>query len=66
MKLQKLTSIYDGRHEWRLIISQSELETVKLQTGDRMLFQECESSDRISDKLLALETLVRRIEGRVP
>ena len=39
-----------------------ELECAELKDFDRALFRECEKSNSIADKFLALETLVRRIE----
>lgn len=58
MTLQTSTDPQNGNWDWRLTISAKELQTVVLQVGDRLLFKECDKSERISDKLLALETLV--------
>lgn len=43
-------------------ITSQDLEEARLTAFDRRLIHECEGSSRVSDKLLALETLARRIE----
>lgn len=43
-----------------------ELLHVKLYPCDRLLFDECEKSNKVSDKLLALELIARRIEEIKP
>jgi hypothetical protein len=35
---------------------------LKLKEDDRLLLEECSNSDKISDKLLALELIARKIE----
>lgn len=45
-----------------LEIEGSEFESVELTGLDRALFRECEKSNTIADKFLALETLIRRLE----
>jgi len=39
-----------------------EIRCAKLTDFDRALFRECEESSSVADKLLALETMARRIE----
>jgi len=50
------------RKIYKLEIDNFELYKVSFYSHDRLLFDECEKSDKISDKLLALEKVVRRIE----
>jgi len=45
-----------------LVIEGFELRSVRFTDFDRALFRECEDSESIADKLLALETVARRIE----
>lgn len=47
---------------YTLKVRGDELVTATLFPFDRRLIAECEASDKISDKLLALETIVRRVE----
>ena len=46
----------------QLKLDASDLVMAKLTPHDRMLLSECENSSAISDKLLALETIARRVE----
>ena len=48
---------------YRLVIPDIELVRCKLYQHDWLLLNECEQSGLISDKLLGLETIARRIEG---
>lgn len=45
-----------------LRINSMDLSCPLLTSWDRCLLQECEESDSLADKLLALETIVRRNE----
>lgn len=45
-----------------IIILDEELVRVKETCFDRLLYEECHESDKLSDKLLALEHLTRLIE----
>lgn len=45
-----------------LEIEAGDMLNVELSQTDRALLRECEQSGSISDKLLALETITRRIE----
>ena len=47
---------------YKLTISNRDMMVVGFQPFDRLLLTECEESSKISDKLLALETIARRIE----
>jgi hypothetical protein len=49
-------------HVYHLEISDVEFVLMRLDNFDTLLLKECEGSDSIADKLLALETLARRIE----
>lgn len=51
-----------GNIEYKLAIEPNNIICAKFTKFDYWLFEDCESSDKISDKLLALETLARRIE----
>lgn len=48
--------------EYKLTITGGDMAAVELLGFDKLLLRECETSGKISDKLLALETLARRIE----
>lgn len=50
----------------RLEIDGSEYMRASLTSFDHALIQDCETSDKLSDRLLALETIVRRIEESAP
>lgn len=48
-----------------LVITRSDLTKVDLTEFDRALIAECEKSDLISDRLLVLEMLARKLEPKV-
>ena len=48
---------------FRIKLTQLDLKTAKLDSWDRFLLDECDESEKISDKLLALEMLARKIEA---
>lgn len=50
------------RRVFVLEIHESELIRVPLTAADRLVLQDCESSDSVADKLLALELIARKIE----
>jgi hypothetical protein len=62
MKLVIQRSDYDLKLQVLLEIEGHEYSRAKLTAFDRLLLDDCEGSDKASDKLLALETIVRRIE----
>jgi hypothetical protein len=62
MTLQKLREITTNETLYYLRISDCELVMAELDTFDIMLIRECDTSASVADKLLALETIVRRIE----
>ena len=47
---------------YRLTLCKSDLIFVNLDPIDRALIHECEASNSVADKLLALECITRRIE----
>lgn len=51
-----------GDYSVSLTLTEEELESIKCTGFDRALFKECEESNSIADKLLALEAVVRKIE----
>lgn len=51
---------------YQLRIEDHELEFAPLDTFDLLLLKECGTSSAISDKLLALKTIARRIEETKP
>jgi hypothetical protein len=54
---------YDDTLRVVLVLEGSrEIKPMNLTHFDRVLIHDCEDSDKASDKLLALETIVRRIE----
>jgi hypothetical protein len=59
-----MTEILDrDERVYTLRITNDELVRARLQPFDRLLIADCEGKDStISDKLLALETIARRIE----
>ena len=62
MKFEANTDTETGDRTFTLRISSIDLRDVNLTNFDALLLSECEKSPKISDKVLALETLVRRIE----
>lgn len=62
MKLEEWRDPATGDFHMMLKIDQLEIMCAKLTDFDRALFRECEESKSIADKLLALETMARRIE----
>jgi len=63
--LQKTTDPSTGEDIFDLRIKISKLDVIKMvqfDLLDKLLLKECEASESCADKLLALETLVRRIE----
>jgi hypothetical protein len=62
MKLQKIELVSKDETEWLLTIPHHFLVAVKLDAFDYKLLHECEGSGKISDTLLALEMLTRKIE----
>ena len=65
MKLTNIKDIENLQTIYRLSITHTEFAQVSFNDFDRLLIDECETSDRVSDKLLALEMIARRIESRI-
>ena len=63
MKLTCIEDIENRQTIYNLSVSDAEFIRAYLDNFDRLLIDECEKSDKISDKLLALETITRRIES---
>ena len=62
----KLTCVRDEMKKqtvYALNISEAEFVRAYYDSFDRLLIDECEISDKVSDKLLALEVVARRIES---
>lgn len=57
---------YDDKITVRLEIACGEYVRASLDHFDRLLIRDCEGSEKVSDHLLALETIVRRIEESAP
>lgn len=53
---------HNQKTHYLITIEDSELAQIPLDEFDRELLRECEISDHVSDKLLALEALSRKIE----
>ena len=62
MKLTKTNYAESDEIEFRLKINGSELMQIKFNKFDYALIDECEKSSTISDTLLALEMIARKIE----
>lgn len=62
MELVYYTDKIKGVSHYNLTVPDGDLAKMKLHDFDRLLLVECEKSKKVSDKLLALETIVRRIE----
>jgi hypothetical protein len=63
MKLIVDTSIETLETTYTLKITHSDMEKARIKPYDQVLFDDCNGEDAtISDKLLALETLARRVE----
>ena len=60
MRLRRERTL-DGQR-WTLDITDYDMQSVPLDKFDHLLLQECSGSDAISDALLALETMARRLE----
>lgn len=66
MIFQMTEDLANGERTYTLKVNDYELLMATLERYDRMFIAECESSGRVSDKLLALETIARRIEENAP
>ena len=62
MIFQMVDNMERDERTYTLKLCMGELIAGTLYEFDRRLIAECEASDKVSDKLLALETIVRRIE----
>lgn len=61
-ELQKKQTLEGDVLEFHLKIYPLDMMKVQLDSFDRLLLKDCGASESCADKLLALETLVRRIE----
>ncbi len=64
LEFTKETSLQHRDTTYILRITDLVLEDVKLYFQDHQLIRECEKSKKISDKLLMLEMIVRRVEDQ--
>jgi len=64
MQLKQIDNLERGSRIYNLEITDDDLRLVNLLKVDELLIEECEKSEKISDKLLALETIARRIEEK--
>jgi len=62
MKMEVTSDLDNMTIRYTITISGSDWAKAKFYPMDRVLLDECERSERLSDKLLGLETIVRRIE----
>ncbi len=62
MEISTVHNLYNGKQIFQLTILDDELVTLKLYPCDNLLLKKCELSNKISDKLLALERIAMRIE----
>lgn len=62
MKLEYYEDIETNEIRINIIIYLSDFLEVELDNFDRFLLKECNKSNKISDKLLALETIARKLE----
>ena len=64
MKLSKYKLISEDSTRWLLEFTNQEFVVNELSWFDRALLAECDKSNSIADKLLALETIARKIEDK--
>ncbi len=62
MMLEKWRDPANQQDVFQIKIRDSDYVLAELQPFDRLLIKECEKSQLVSDKLLALETIIRRME----
>ena len=62
MKFEVTQDLGSLEQRYLITISYNEWVEAKFHSMDKTLFEECDKSEKVSDKLLGLETLVRRIE----
>lgn len=62
MRFSYVDNLKTGDKEYILRISGYDIVTARFDEWDRRLLEECDKSDNIADKLLALECMARRIE----
>lgn len=64
MNIEKnIVGYQSGKRTIYLEITDHDLMNISLDDHDQKLIHECEKSEKVSDKLLALELMVRNIEG---
>lgn len=69
MRFEHLRNVFTsrGEHVFTLTVSDSELSRARFDMFDHALFADCEGDDiSVSDKLLALELIARRLELSAP
>jgi hypothetical protein len=64
MKFEMVESIERNERTFVLTLSNSEYVMTPLTQFDKALVAECDNSDKVSDKLLALETITRCLEAQ--
>lgn len=64
MKFIMQDDIANDERIYTLRIRMGEMVCAPLNRFDKLLLADCEGSNKVSDKLLALETIARRIEER--
>ena len=62
MKLEYYEDIKTDEIRINIIIYPLDFFEIELDDFDRLLLRECDKSNKISDKLLALETIARKLE----
>lgn len=62
MKLDIIKDIKSQKTTYTVTIEKQDMITAKFTKRDRDLFEICDKSNKISDKLLALELIAMRIE----
>ena len=63
MKLSCIRDVENQQTVYKLSMTDSEVTQVFLGNFDKLLIDECETSDKIADKVLALEMITRKIES---
>ena len=63
MKLLCEKDIENQQTRYTLVMTDLDLIKVRLGAFDKLLIDKCEQSDKVSDKLLGLETIARKVEA---
>ena len=62
MKMKQFYNIETNTKKYIIEITNFDIVSLRLDKFDNQLLDECSKSEKISDTLLALETIARRIE----